>query len=77
MSLSPVVIKAQICFVVPFTNFTSPPFWAMVCQMLQPHMSLGIVFSGHLLLTQSAEKEVLPNPLQICLFLASTLKIRY
>ena len=34
MSLSPVVIKAQIGFVVPFAHFTSPPFRAMVCQML-------------------------------------------
>ena len=76
MSLPPVVVKTQVSFVIPFTNFTSPTLWTMFCQMLEPHMSFGIVFSRYLLLTKSAHKKILPNLLQISLFLAATFGIR-
>ena len=76
MSLPPVVVKTQVSFVIPFTNFTSPTLWTMFCQMLEPHMSFGIVLSRYLLLTKSAHIKIFPNLLQISLFLAATFGIR-
>ena len=77
MSLSPVVIKTQVCFIVPLANLTSPPFLPNLCHMLQPYMSLSIVFSWDLFLADKAEKQVITQPLQVLLLLARTLNIEH